>query len=131
MENMIFSYNNPHPEKKIVGDCVVRAVVIARGTDYLEQRLELQRFNRKVKGKSYKNITVLRKYLKELGFEWVPFQAVKGQPRMRGTDFVKLYPKGTYILNLARHIVAVVDGVFQDTWDSTNKVVYGMWKVNN
>jgi len=129
MKHRIWNYNNPHPKGLATGDCVVRAITIARDTDYLEQRLELQRFNRKIKGKGYKYTEVLKKYFKELGYEWTPFQSVAGQPRMRGTDFVKLYPEGTYILKVARHIVTVVDGVYQDIWDSTDRVVYGMWEV--
>lgn len=129
MKHRIWNYNNPHPKGLTTGDCAVRAMAIVRDTDYLEQRLELQRFNRKVKGRGYKTPKVLKKYTEELGFKWKPFQAETGKPRMRGSEFVRQYPKGKFLLRLSGHIVAVVDGVYQDIWDSTDRVIYGMWEV--
>jgi len=48
---------------------------------------------------------------------------------MTGKEFVRLYPKGRYILRLAHHVAAVVDSVVIDSWDSTRKCVYGAWQL--
>jgi hypothetical protein len=36
-------------------------------------------------------------------------------------------PTGTVIARQAGHYVAVIDGIPQDTWDCSNKMVYGYW----
>ncbi len=129
MVKEIYRYSNPHPEGKHVTDCVVRAITIAVEGDYLEVRKHLNRIKKELKETSYKNRKFMNKYTKLNGWKKISFPAIKGQPRMRGTDFVKLYPKGTYILKLAKHVVAVVDGVYLDTWDCTEKMIYNAWEV--
>ncbi len=125
----IYRYRNPHPEGKRVTDCVVRAITIAVEGDYLEVRKHLNRIKKELKETSYQNRKFIDKYTKLNGWKKISFPAVKGVPRLRGKDFVKQYPEGTYILKLARHVVAVVDGVYLDTWDSTEKMIYNAWEV--
>lgn len=125
----MYKYYNPHPEAKNVTDCVVRAITIAVEGDYLEVRRHLNRIKKELKETSYKNQKFMVKYAKLNGWNKISFPAVKGVPRLRGKDFVKQYPEGTYILKLARHVVAVVDGVYLDTWDSTEKMIYNAWEV--
>lgn len=125
----VFEYRNPHPKGIKTTDCVVRAVSIALDKDYLEVRRELNRSKKELKETSYKNQKFMDKYAKLNGWKKISFPAVKGVPRLRGNDFVKQYPEGTYILKLARHVVAVVDGVYLDTWDSTEKMIYKAWEV--
>ncbi len=125
----MYKYYNPHPEAKNVTDCVVRAITIAVEGDYLEVRRNLNRIKKELKETSYKNGKFIHKYAKHNNWNKISFPAIKGVPRLRGKDFVKQYPKGTYILNLARHVVAVVDGVYLDTWDSTEKMIYNAWEV--
>lgn len=129
MVKEIFKYHNPHPEKKDVTDCVVRAITIAVDGDYLEVRRHLNRIKKDLKETSYKNRKFMHKYAKLNGWNKISFPAVKGVPRLRGRDFIERYPKGRYILNLAKHVVAVVNGVYLDTWDSTNKMIYNAWEV--
>lgn len=129
MAKEIYEYNNPHPEKKSVTDCVVRAVALAVDGEYLEVRKHLNRIKKDLKESSYKNGKFMHKYAKLNGWNKISFPAIKGVPRLRGEDFVKRYPKGTYILNLAGHIVTVIDGVYLDTWDSTNNMIYNAWEV--
>ncbi len=129
MVKEIYRYSNPHPEGKNVTDCVVRAITIAVDDDYLEVRKHLNRVKKELKETSYKNKKFMDKYAKLNGWNKISFPAIKGVPRLRGKDFVKQYPKGTYILKLAGHIVTVVDGVYLDTWDSTEKMIYKAWEV--
>lgn len=37
------------------------------------------------------------------------------------TEHKKKKKKGAYILKVANHVVAVVDGIYYDTWDSGDK----------
>lgn len=129
MVKEIYRYSNPHPEGKRVTDCVVRAITIAVDGDYLEVRKHLNRIKKDLNESSYKNRKFMDKYSKLNGWRKISFPAIKGVPRLRGKDFIKLYPKGTYILNLAKHIVCIKDGVYLDTWDSTDKMIYNAWEV--
>lgn len=38
------------------------------------------------------------------------------------------HKKGAYILKVANHVVAVVDGIYYDTWDSGYKSLYGYYE---
>lgn len=125
----IFKYNNPHPEGKHTTDCVVRAITLATDKDYLEVRRHLNRIKKELKEPHYKTGKFMHKYAKHSNWNKISFPVIKGVPRLRGKDFTKQYPKGTYILNLAKHIVAVVDGKYLDTWDSTDRIIYNAWEV--
>ena len=40
----------------------------------------------------------------------------------------KDHPTGRYIVTVAHHVVAVVDGKYYDTWDSGEKSLYGYYE---
>lgn len=67
--------------------------------------------------------------LKELGFEYHPIKLSKGSKRPTVSSFAREHTTGRYILNVARHVVAVVDGKYYDTWDSGNKCLYGYYEL--
>jgi hypothetical protein len=37
-------------------------------------------------------------------------------------DFCREHPQGTYVLGTGTHVIAVIDGVYFDTWDSGDEV---------
>jgi hypothetical protein len=118
---------NAHPKGIKTSDCVVRAIATATSTDYLECRRELNRKKRELGYTSYKDTKFLYDYLK--GYPRLIFKAIKGEPRIKGSDFTELHPKGTYILKMAGHITACVDGVILDTWDCSYRTVYTAWEI--
>jgi hypothetical protein len=118
---------NAHPKGLKTSDCVVRAISTATNSDYLECRRVLNRKKRELGYPSYKDTKFLYEYLKE--YPRLIFKAVKGEPRIKGSDFTRLHPKGTYILKMAGHITVCVDGVILDTWDSTYRSVYTAWEI--
>jgi len=124
---MVYEFKNPHPDNKSVGDCVVRAFTITQEKDYLEVRRELNRLNREWNLDGYKKRKFLKKYYKEKGYERISINE-QGMPKLRGYEVAELYPKGTYILNMRKHLVAMIDGIIYDTWNSSNKVVYNIYK---
>lgn len=123
----IFEYTNPHPTKKATSDCVVRAFTIALNKDYLEVRRDLNKLKREMGYQNYKDNKFLNKLLSK--YDSYTFQAVAGQPRIKGFDFVKHFPIGNFILSMGRHLVACVDGVIKDTWDSSRRTVYKAYKI--
>lgn len=58
------------------------------------------------------------------GFEKKSVKVVKGKKRMTVEDFCKKNRKGSYIVAVANHLTAVVDGVCYDNWNPANKCVY-------
>lgn len=112
------------------GDCTVRALCTATAMTYREAWNLLYTMQGEHKTCSFRLVEFLRREPRRLhAREYMPFKAVRGQNRMTGQEFCKRYPKGRYLLRLAHHVVAVVDGRLYDTWDSSAKCVYGAWRM--
>ena len=118
-----------------VGDRVTRAIAIAADLPYesIYDRL----------AESRDGISTTRKWLKdymvELGFEWTPTMQIGSgcQVHLRSDEL----PSGRLVCevkplrgNVSRSMVAVIDGVVHDTYDSSRdgtRCVYGYWKIVN
>lgn len=111
--------------KGTAGDCGVRAVAIAFGLDYKEVYKELAQankdfgFSKSARNGLHKNVfeSVLNRY----GWVWHKAPTFVGR-KARCSDLI-----GTVIAKQAHHYVAVIDGVPNDIFDSSNKMVYGYW----
>lgn len=139
--------------KGYTGDCVCRAVSIASGKPYSEvydrlahgnatQRRTKQtragKFNNKGQRTASRGIHTRRKwfddYMTSLGFVWVPTMQI-GQGckvHLRSDEL----PLGRLVVNVSRHLCAVIDGVLNDTYDCSRdgtRCVYGyyIFKPNN
>lgn len=117
---------NPNPYKRIVGDCVIRALCIATDSDWDTVMLELTIITLLVKDMQNSN-EVWGIYLRDKGFtkETLPntcpdCYTVK--------DFAKDNPTGTYVLGTGTHAVCVKDGNILDTFDSGDETVAYVWK---
>jgi len=128
--------------KGVTGDCVVRAITIAAELPYKQVYDDLFEASREYKAKSrskaakrlspsprtgvYKE--VFKPYLESLGWEWTPTMAIGSgcQVHLRPDEL----PSGRIIVNLSRHIAAVIDGVVHDLYDPSRegtRCVYGYW----
>lgn len=125
----MYKFLNLHPEGKIVGDCVKRAIACAEGKPYIEVKRELNRLKKQTKCSSFNDRKNINAYMEKNGHVKLSFPAIKGESRMNGKRFCETFPRGRYILNMAGHLTACVDGVIYDTWDCSNKCVYNAWKV--
>ena len=107
-------------------DCGCRAMAIATGKSYDECYKMLADQNHKSRGKRTARNGILKKdydkVLNQIGWEWCSAPKFEGR-KARHYDM----PSGVVIARMARHFVAVIDGVVHDTWDSTEKMVYGYW----
>lgn len=124
---MSFEKYNNHPKGLTTNDCVVRAISKGLNKDYLETRRELNKVKRDLGFDSYKQSKFIYKYLSD--YERIIIRAEKGKPRVKGYDFIELYPKGTYIVSMAGHLSVIEDGVLYDLWDCRYRSVYTAWKV--
>ena len=124
-----YVYNDGGRSKYFKGqtdDCVVRALAIATQRDYKE----IYNIVRNVTGESPRK-GVRKKHAKviaaRLGGKWIPKMRIgSGCTCHLRTDEL---PKGRIVCCVAKHWVAVIDHVVNDTWecDDPDTCVYGYW----
>lgn len=129
--NKIYTFNDggrsesKRPKQK--NDCVVRAISIALGQGYdftynqLTTRGRL--CSRSTPKKIWQPFLDLRRDMVKFSFP-----AKAGVPRVNLYDFCESFPDGRFVVQMAKHLTAVVDGVVQDDFEPRfNKCVYAAW----
>ena len=111
-------------------DCTVRAVALATQIGYDEAYELLAAAGRKCsKGFAFKpwaDQAAINGYR----FEWQGVRKQRGRPRLGLALFCQLYPTGTYIVLVKRHVLTVIDGVCHDCFISdAQQPVQGFWRV--
>lgn len=75
---------------------------------------------------------VYEKVFDNKDYSAISLKPIKGEKRMTAKDFALNNPKGRFILALANHLCAVVDGKIRDSWNCGDKCVYKIYtKVNH
>ena len=126
-----FQYNDGGRSRyfraKGVGDCCVRAGAIASGRDYKE----VYDIARQISGESPRNGMDgkdCKKLMEVLGGKWHPTMTIGSGCRVHlKADEL---PQGRIVCSCSGHLVAVIDGVVNDTYqDDRNgkRCVYGYW----
>jgi hypothetical protein len=123
-----YKYYQPNTKdvKDEHGDCVIRALTKVLNKTWLEVFDDLVPIARDIQAPINMKC-VYETYLKNNGFTYVGVSNKKGSKRPTVNSFAKEHKQGTYYLNVANHCVAVVDGVYYDTWDCGYKSLYGYW----
>ena len=116
---------NPNPQGKAVGDCAVRACTVAtrKSWDDVYMELTLEGFAR---CDLISANHVWGRYLKKHGYTR-EFVRDDCDTCYTVDDFCREHPKGTFILALTGHVVAVQDGNYLDSWDSGREVPIYYW----
>lgn len=128
---MSYAYYNPNPAgRRSVGDCTVRALSKALGQTWEEiyTGLSLEGF---VQGDLPNADAVWGNYLHRNGFRrhLIPDD---GLGAYTVEDFATDNPQGVFILSMpGRHVVAVVDGKYCDSWDSGGECPSYYWTKEN
>jgi hypothetical protein len=118
-------------------DCVTRAVAIATRIEYAliyadlnaEAQRERPRNGRKrSSARTGVHKPTTRRYLADIGWTWNPTMQVGQGCRvhLRADEL----PAGRLIVQVSRHMTAVIDGVIHDTHDPSRdgtRCVYGFW----
>jgi len=123
----MFEYNQGgQPRSLNSGYCGVRALVIATGMDWHDAEKHIRPFVKSGKGgKGSLSRGILKddysNALEALGFEWVSAPKFDGR-KARCADL-----HGVVIARQSKHFTAVINGVVNDIWDCSNKMVYGYW----
>jgi hypothetical protein len=118
---------------KARNDCTVRAIAAVTGAPY-DAAYEWIAAGGRKSGKRFKlkPFFAANVFLHDADwrFAWTPYPAVKGERRMNVIAFVATHPRGRYVIQVSKHVIAVVDGVLiDDHLPRLNACVYGAWTV--
>lgn len=123
---MSYQYFNYNPVKKNTGDCVIRAISVLMDQSWMWTYLMvcLQGF---LMCEMPSTNTVWGAYLYNNGFRRHALpDTCPDCYTVR--QFCKDFPTGKYLLALNGHVVAVVDGIYYDTWDSGDEIPLFYWR---
>ena len=123
---MPYEFFNPNPKNQRVGDCSVRAICKAIGTDWQDAYIALCSDGLALRDMPSSNY-VWGMHLKKFGFEEHMINSICPNC-ITVSQFAKDHPKGRYVLACQNHVVAVVNGTYFDTWDSGNEIVLYYYK---
>lgn len=117
----MFKYYNPHPQKKIVGDCAIRALSKALNKTWDEIYIDLA-----VEGFCMCDLpnadVVWGNYLVRHGFTRYLIPDDSFGAYTIG-DFANDHPTGVYVVSVpGQHVVTIVDSVVYDSWDCQNEI---------
>ena len=116
---------NANPRAARVGDCTVRAISKAMDEDWDTTYIRLCAMGLERKDMPNAN-AIWGDVLKRNGFERHIIQ--DGCPACYTLrQFAEDHQKGTYIVALSGHVVAVKDGDYYDSWDSGDEVPIYFW----
>lgn len=117
---------NPNPDRKLVGDCVVRAISCVLDLDWERVYMELA-----VQGFMMHDMPssndVWGHYLFSKGFR--RYIVPDTCPQCYTVeDFCKDNPQFIGILATGTHVIAIKDGNYFDTWDSGSETPIYFWQ---
>ena len=128
----MYKYYQPNRKdlKDKYGDCTIRALTKALGVTWLEAFDLIIPFCREYQCSNIFDVPskIEAKIMSQLGFKYYGISNARGSKRPTVASFAKTHKSGTYILNVANHEVAVVDGIYYDTWDCGYKSLYGYYE---
>ena len=117
---------NPNPAGRQVGDCSVRAVAKALGTDW-ETAFELIAENAYQMGDMPSSDSVWGSVLRQNGF--YRYALPNYCPDCyTAADFAQDHPEGVYVLGFGGHVCTVENGDIYDSWDSSREIPVYVWE---
>lgn len=120
---------NPNPVRKLVGDCVIRAISKAMSMDWEDVYLDIMMQGFSMHDMPSSN-DVWGTYLANHGFH--RYVIPDTCPDCYTVNqFVRDNPDLTGILATGTHVIAVGDGNYYDTWDSGFEIPIYYWRKEN
>lgn len=129
MKRFVYYQPNDKDIKDKYGDCTIRALSKALDLDWVSAYLKTVPYCIKYQAPNIFNLPckLEAEIMNDLGFNYTGVSNKRGTKRPTVDGFAKDHPKGTYILNVANHEVACVDGKYYDTWDCGHCSLYGYY----
>lgn len=121
----MWSYYNPNPAGRNVGDCAVRAVAKALGMDWETAYCEIASDGYYMCDMPSSN-GVWGATLRKHGFYRLALPDTCPDC-YTAEDFCRDHRKGVYVLGFGNHVATVKDGVLYDSWDSSQEIPQYYW----
>lgn len=121
----MFKYLNVNPKQRKVNDCTVRAISLATERSWDETYVELSEFAR-AQGIMPDDVMYIDEYL-DRHFEKIC--GCKGEIKISVGEFADMYRRGIYLITMAGHITCCINGCIYDTFDPSDRLVWGAYKV--
>ena len=118
---MKYRFYNHNPLNVFTDDCVIRCIAVCEGISWDECYGKLSYLSGK-EGKILNDVEFVESYLDEK----YDRECYKG---ITVGEFASKCPKGNFAITTNGHIVAVIDNVIVDTFDSSNRIVKCCWRV--
>ena len=122
-----------------VGDCVCRSIAIATEMPYMDVYELINKWGSEERLSKYRRIkssasmgvyrATTKKLMASLGWTWHPTMGIGTGCRVHLRDG-EIPMKGRLVVQLSRHLTAVIDGVIHDTFNPARggtRCVYGYW----
>ena len=113
---------NPNPNHNTkANDCTIRAYCAAENLEWDDAYDIACRYGKDLAFMPNDGKAVTKVVEDEFGY--VKHKLLKEERGMTVNEFAIKHNKGTYLVMVASHLVAVIDGEYYDSWDSGNKKV--------
>lgn len=118
---MAYVKYNPNPNKIRVGDCVIRSLALATGSDWESTYVKLVFYGFKMADMPSSN-HVWGSFLIDHGFarRELPSEHC-GNYTVK--NFCKDHPRGLYVIATGSHVVTAINGNYYDSWNSGDEII--------
>lgn len=116
---------NPNPAGRRVGDCSVRAIAAALGTDW-ETAYDMLTDAGYQMADMPSSDGVWGAVLRQHGFYRAAIPDTCPSC-YTAADFAREHPQGIYVLGFGGHVATVRDGHLYDAWDSSREIPQFVW----
>ena len=147
-ETKTFHYFNANPKGRITGDCTFRAISAAMGKSWADVVMEMAKMSVET-GYAINDKKGIAQYMEKAGFRKLAQPRKANGTKYTGEEFCKVQQKclkekllhgvewrdgiviaPKIVANIGgNHIVAIIDGKVNDTWDSTGGCIGNYWIV--
>ena len=121
----MYKYYNANPRGRHVNDCTVRAISLATGRSWEETYARLSKF-----ACSQCTMPDDVKYIDNfLEKHFTKVCGCKNNIKITVGEFVSIHPTGSYLITMRGHITCVRNGVIYDTFDPSDRYVWGAYLI--
>ena len=121
----MFRFYNANPRGNHVNDCTVRAISLATGRTWDEVYRELSEFAQRL-AVMPDDVVYIDSYL-DRNFKKV--YGCRHNCKVTVGEFIQRHPHGIYLITMSGHITCAIDGEIHDTFDPSDRYVWGAYKV--
>lgn len=124
---MGFVYHNANPLGREVNDCTIRAISLATNSTWDQTYQKLSEFARS-QAIMPDEVQYIDQYLER---NFLKLCGCKNNFQITVEKFVRDHPKGIYLITMSGHITCCIDGQIYDTFDPSDRLVWGAYLVKN